>query len=121
MPYREQLPKGCPPSDATEVQFVTVVYRLISKAGPGDLDFDSHTKRGIAKPEHNPCNACGLSVYKDANDVSPENLLPGLKKKKVCKVVLNKGAGHLKQTYKPSHHTWWPYVDFVILDACEVI
>lgn len=45
--------------------------------------------------------------------------LPALRGKRICRVQLMAGAGRIRQTGKPSHHTWWPLADFDILGHCE--
>jgi hypothetical protein len=45
--------------------------------------------------------------------------LPCLRGSRVCAVRLGAGAGRLLQTFRPSHHTWWPFAAFDILGHCE--
>ena len=40
---------------------------------------------------------------------------------KVAKLTLEQGAGYIKQTGSRSHHTWWPYQAFDILENCEAM
>jgi hypothetical protein len=48
--------------------------------------------------------------------------MPFFKRKNllICSVELKAGAGTIKQTGTPTHHTWWPFADYPILEGCAV-
>lgn len=120
--FREQLPEGCPPSEANEIVQTMIVYRLARANPPTDNDFRSqHSLRPNVKFKLSECIARGLSVHKDRQDSENLTKLPKFRSSRVCKVTLENGAGRVMQTGKPSHHTWWPYADFDILARCEVV
>ena len=122
MRYREPLPEGCPPDDAEEISSAWGVIRLVRTNPPTDDDFrsqraekPSHQFRGVAE-----CHAHGLSVFAARQDAERASKLPSLRGRLLCNVELEAGAGQIQQTGRPSHHTWWPLVDFNILARCAM-
>lgn len=123
MRYREKLPPGCPPSEASEIQEPRAVFRLVRSAPPTDADFRS--QRAERGPAHvfegvSECVARGVSVFADRRDA--ESLLASkrMKGRLLCRVFLDAGAGRIQRTKKGSHHTWWPLAAFDILSASTV-
>ena len=122
MIYRETLPEGCPPDVSVDIALETYVFRLV-KTSPATLD-DFRSQRA-EKPAAvfkgvTECHACGLSVFKERQDaVQKVLLLPRFRGFHVYSVRLAAGAGRIQQTFKPSHHTWWPLAEFDILGHCE--
>lgn len=123
MSFRDQLPDGCPPNEAEEITWEREVFRLVRNDPPDEQDFLSQRQeqpdrafRGVTE-----CQTCGLSVFAVKDDAVAKALkLPNLKGRKVCRVKLSHGAGHIQQTFQPSHHTWWPLAAFDLLGNCEV-
>ena len=122
MKYREPMPDGCPPNDAEEIATAWGVIRLVRTNPPTDDDFrsqraekPSHQFRGVTE-----CQARGLSVYAARQDAERALKLPSLRGRLLCGVRLEAGAGHIQQTSRPSHHTWWPLADFDILARCAM-
>src|SRR5207249_3028288 len=105
--FREPLPAGCPPDDSENVESERVVYRMVSSLPPSDDDFRSLQDR---KPDRDygvdACLARGLSVFTEREDCDAKLKLPRFRGQFVCPVRLQPGAGSLKQTRQPSHHTW---------------
>ncbi len=66
------------------------------------------------------CQARGLSVFSERTESKKALKLPRLRGRLVCRVFLEAGAGHIQQTGKVSHYTWWPLADFDILGRCTV-
>lgn len=121
MIYREPLPEDCPPTEAEEVVATRVVFRLVRSNPPTADDFRSQrAERPNAVFNVNECQTRGLSVYANRSDCDQTLKLPRFRKHHVCKVVLDKGAGHIQQTGQLSHHTWWPLAAFDILIRCGV-
>ena len=121
MSYREPLPEGCPPDAAKEIAAPQEVFRLTRTNPPTLADFRSQRaeKPGRAFPGVTECQACGLSVFADRQDLVMKALkLPYLRGRLVCRVALDAGAGRIQQTGQPSHHTWWPLAAFDILAHC---
>ena len=122
MPYRENLPEGCPPSEAIEISAPTVVYRLVENVLPVNDDFRS--QRALA-PHKNfsvtECIARGLSVNTNVRDTRNLLKLRVHRSKEICEVRLDTGAGYIQPTGGGSHHTWWSYADFDILSNCSVV
>jgi hypothetical protein len=115
MSFREPLPEGCPPADAPVVTNEVMVYRLVRTVPPTAEDFRSQRAEHPEKYFSNECLARGLSVHALRRDSEMAAKLPTLKGRLPCAVRLSRESGHLKQTGKPSHHTWWPFASFDIL------
>ncbi len=120
--YREDLPDGCPPPDAQELQAEFEVFRLVSTVPPTEVDFISQR---AMKPDAvfrvEECLARGLSVWTTQSEAENAKRLPRLRRMLICRVELSAGAGKIMQTFKPEHRTWWPYADYPILDHCGVL
>lgn len=71
-------------------------------------DLASHRER---KPDHvfdNPCEACGLSLYRDVQDLHElRKFSGGFRKMLIAVAVLDGAPGALARTRSKSHHTWW--------------
>ena len=116
MSYREDLPKGCPPLDAQDITAELTVIRLTKSLPPTGTDFISQrAEKPDATFRVDECQARGLSVFTENNDAINALKLPALRGRHACKLKLKSGAGKIKQTSSPSHHTWWPLKDFDIL------
>ena len=121
MRYREELPPGCPPEDAEEIEEPRVLFRLARTLPPTDQDFVSQRAERPDRtfPGVSECQARGLSVHENRADSERAAKLPALRGRHVCRLLLGAGAGRILQTGKPSHHTWWPLADFDVLACCE--
>lgn len=122
MSYREPLPRNCPPAAAKTILTEQQVFRLVRTDPPTDADFLSQRAQ---KPSHQfrrvtECQARGLSVYAVRQDAERAAKLPSLKGYRLCRIQLKAGAGHIQQTGRPSHHTWWPLAAFNILAKCTM-
>lgn len=120
--FREELPPDCPPADAIEIVEDITVFRLVQTAPATDEDFRSLRDLKPKKPfpDLSECQLKGLSVHKDKSDSRNLLKLPNLRNRLIYKVTLRTGAGKIKQTNKPSHHTWWPFAGYDILTNCEI-
>lgn len=122
MSFLEPLPEGCPPEDAEEITAERVVYRLVRTNPPAADDFRSHrAEQPVAHFRVPECIARGVSVHTERSDSEALLKLPQFRGRLVCLVNLEAGAGCMKQTSTPSHHTWWPLAAFDILGHCEVV
>lgn len=121
MNFCEPLPEGCPPDGADEIAARRDVFRLVRKNPAGLDDFRSQrAEQPEAKfPNVTECQARGLSVFAERGDSEKAKKLPKLRERLICRVRLEAGAGHILQTGRPSHHTWWPLADFDIIAHCE--
>lgn len=122
MHYREQLPDGCPPDSAEEISEPWEVFRLVRTRPPTDDDFRSQRAEKPTRdfPGVTECVARGLSVHTKREDSERASKLPSLRRRFLCRLKLEAGAGCVLQTRRPSHHTWWPLADFDILSRCTV-
>lgn len=118
--FREELPDNCPPSDSTEITELLTVFRIVKTKPATENDFCSFRALhpDASMPNVPECQLRGLSVHTDKQDSEKILKLPRFKKSLVCAINLNSGAGRIKQTNKPSHHTWWPFKDYDILANC---
>ena len=123
MSYREPLPDGCPPDAADEIATPREAFRLVRTNPPTLDDFRSQRaeKPNRVFPDVTECQARGLSAFADRRDLVARALkLPSLRRRLICRVTLQAGAGRIQQTGQPSHHTWWPLAAFDILGHCTV-
>ena len=121
MSYREPLPEGCPPDSAEEIAAPREVFRLARSSPPTLNDFKSQRAEKPDAVFHvSECQACGLSVFDDRRESERALKLPRLRGRLVCQLRLESGAGHILQTGRISHHTWWPLAAFDILGHCGV-
>jgi hypothetical protein len=120
--YREPLPDGCPPEDSDIVLTERVVFRIVKTNPPTEDDFRSQrAERPRAEFFADECVARGLSVHTDEVDSLELLKLPRLRGRMICQVTLLSGAGRIKQTGRPSHHTWWPLAAYDILSYCAAV
>lgn len=121
MSFRESLPDGCPPSESEELSSERVVSRLVRNNPPTEDDFRSQrSERPLVVFDVSECLARGVSVYERQADCEKTRKLPRFRRSHVCRVRLKSGAGHLQQTFKPSHHTWWPFAAFNVVEHSQV-
>jgi hypothetical protein len=122
--YREELPDGCPPSEAEEINGPVDFFRLVKSNPATERDFISKKAR-FPKREFpgEECIARGLSGLDTQTAAEHVRRLPPWKNKRmlICRVRLSAGAGKIMRTRGPNHLTWWPYADYVILNCCEVV
>ena len=119
MIYREALPPRCPPEAAAEITADLEVFRVVKSDPPTELDFRSQrAMHPAAVWEISECLACGLSVFAEKRDAQKLLKLPRLRGGMLASVRLSQGAGRIQQTFRPSHHTWWPFAEFDILANC---
>jgi hypothetical protein len=118
--YREPLPADCPPDEAVEIAAERIVFRLIRSNLPRLNDFRSQrAERPEAVFRISECLIRGLSVYGERADCEKTRKLPRFRNSFVCQLRLVMGAGRIQQTFQPSHHTWWPFAEFDILEYCS--
>lgn len=124
------FPDSCPPDESEPA--AGIVFRLTATETPSEEDFKSHRElyptRQYSVPE---CEACGLSVYRNIEDVRRAiAIVPALRSKKIAQGELRAEFGRIKHTpknnqYGASHHTWWkpinqaPWSDFVVIPPEE--
>ena len=121
--FRDELPEGCPPSNAKEIVNETICYRVVLNEPPTDDDFRSQRtlepNRDFGVSE---CRTRGLSIFMRAADATRiAQRSRNLRGAKLAQLTLNQGAGYIKRTGSRSHHTWWPYKAFDVLANCEVM
>lgn len=122
--YREELPEGCPPDDATDIVGETVVYRMLDSNPATDKDFDSW--RTLNPDSECPdgvceCRARGVSVRNEEAASRRLQKLPKFKNCFIGKLTLDVGAGKIKKTGGRAHYDWWPFANYDILAVCEVV
>ena len=107
---------NCPPNDAEVINEITVYYLV--RGYPFDKDdfkskIEEKPQRFKGKPDNIRCQAHGLSVYTDINDVfATQEIFNHLKEYKVVVGMLTRKCGVIKKTPargRKTHHTWWPF------------
>lgn len=111
----EPLPDKCPPADSYSVDGQKF-YRLTNNQIPNSDDFTSlriefPQKDFLDKPE---CIVRAISIFADKFDCDNLLKLPRHKGKKIFELTLQSTDGVVKQTFKPSHHSWWRSKSFDI-------
>ena len=117
------FPNDCPPDDAKDTD--NKVFRFVADSPLTMSDFriykEMHPNQVYGRLE---CQACGLSVYLDYNDVvEAKRNIPGFSKKQIAVGQLIPGDGVIKPTPSlkdSSHHTWWKNPNIKILDRFNV-
>lgn len=124
------FPPNCPPESADDAS--GIVYRLVSNQPPTPEDFSTHAERRAA-PNADPCDRCGLSVYRVQQDainqyrliVSRHGVNGTRIGKLVARLALESRHGRLMPTpnkhLRDSHHTWWPFSGTDRLSSFEEI
>lgn len=131
MIYREELPIGCPPDDAIELDYV-VVLRLIQSQTIDTIqpdEFDSHAKLGKVPPKDMcGCRWSSCSVFRDGDGKHlPKAMtkLPVVKKKNfthVAVVEITKNSGRLKEASSGNgHFDLWMYFGFDIVGSVKEV
>jgi hypothetical protein len=110
----DDFPKQCPPSDAR--QDTLEVFRLVSNIPPTEDDFRPNIREFPHQPFRDDvlCYAHGVSVYKKYEDVlnTRENKRnKRLRDKKIAVGTITPKDGVIKETFAPSHVTWWLQTD----------
>ena len=117
--FFSQLPDGCPPDDAYELDETIEVYYLIYPGGPTPDDFRSRREKFPNRDYSPGCPECGLSVFTDEEDARQRIRN---KDSKVFRYHLHGGQGLIKQTGQTlSHYTWWPFSDWDAVGGGEAV
>jgi len=120
--YREELPEGCPPPDAIEIENEWIGYRFVSGTSPAPEDFDSHFRKDPSKRYPDPCIAKALSLEADFAQARKRLELPKFKNGSICQVTLDRGAGRIKQTgASRTHYSWWPYNGWGVIECSRIV
>jgi hypothetical protein len=108
------FPPDCPPADSEPT--TGVVYRIIEGAASSTQDFEPHAVRFPDRVYPCLCQAAGLSVFRDREDVGKlQRRVKGLRDKCVAEWQLGPECGLIKATpskMSPGHHTWWVPTEF---------
>ena len=120
--WPDYFPPDCPPAEATTAR--GVLFRFTYKAPPTAKDFVCHwsrhpKKRDAYERDGQQCEACGLSVYLDAEHARAKRaVIPALRRMHLHSIaVANDGVIMPTPREKDAqHHTWWPSSDCT--DCC---
>lgn len=120
--YKEELPDGCPPLDAENVQNI-VFYRLVKSHPPTEEDFISLKGQNPTKDYNShECEARALSVFVELSGALEVLKLPTQKGKQITKLKLGSNSGKHKRTFtRQHHHSWWVYSSIDPLACCETV
>lgn len=117
--WPEYFPRECPPADARRDNIE--VFRLVDVSPPSPADFrPTKVEYPHRKFESDKCcSACGVSVYRDVNDIIRKRArYKALRDKKIAVGRISHEDGLVLETFEPSHITWWlqtanPHLSFV--------
>lgn len=109
----EELPEQCPPKDAFNPNGQTF-YRLVKEYPVTSDDFISQQAEFPWKVFLNTdkCIIRAVSIFSEKEDCELIRKLPRHKSKSVYALTLDEKDGVVKQTFKPSHHSWWRTTNF---------
>lgn len=109
MNWPNYYPENCPPDDAEKPS--GLVFRFTYKAKSSRADFKPYHREGKEwKNDCQTCQACGISVYTDLNEVlRVQKRTPAARNKFIARYEVNENDGLIKNTpgNSPNHHTWW--------------
>ena len=106
MAFPTDWPTGCPPADAEDAN--GEFYRIV-KADPLRADdFLSYHEMGIARGD--PILRFGLSLFRLRSDAELASRTFRNLGKVIAQCELQEEHGKIKQTGRPTHTTWWPYL-----------
>lgn len=117
MTFPDDWPAGCPPSDAVDAH--GEVFRVARTNPPTAEDFKSYHELGIARGD--PILRCGVSVFLLASDAEHASRKFRNMGRVIAKATLRPEHGKTKQTGRPTHTTWWPYVEVDRLSLFTVV
>jgi hypothetical protein len=103
------FPDQCPPNDARHDTLL--VFRLVSNNPPTSEDFLSNIRELPHRKFSDEilCNAHGVSVYRIYEDIfnKRKKYPKSLGQKKIAIGTITPKDGLVKETFEPSHMTWW--------------
>lgn len=121
MLYKNNLPDGCPPSDAAEINEPLRKVRLTKEIPPSEDDFKPHN---LLYPEKDykgkdDCPSRSLSL---TDEVGGRKAITTPKFKGYClaQIELPPGSGRIKKTgkaFEERHWSFWAYQEFEISQA----
>jgi hypothetical protein len=119
--WAEDLPNGCPPTDAVVLE--GIYYRLVESFPPTEKDFWSQRKLFPSKTfRTNECIARACSMMTSLEDCIALRKLPTHRHKQVVEVLLSGNNGVGKKTgSSSSHFSWWRTRDFNPLPCCKEV
>jgi hypothetical protein len=121
--WPEYFPRKCPPADARRDDIK--VFRLVAESPPSPADFRPTV---VEYPHRNfesdkCCAACGVSVFRDVNDIIKKmGRYKALRDKKIAVGRISQEDGLVLETFEASHITWWlqtlnPHLSIVEFDG----
>lgn len=106
------LPASCPPNDAT-CRKITVYRFLLREQEISPSNFRTKKEENpskVFKKKEQECEACGLSVLVDKEEILRIQRRVPRYRKKIAVANLTEGTGKVKHTptaEMSSHYTWW--------------
>lgn len=105
----DDLPRGCPPSDA--ITGPKLLFRLTVKPEINPSDFRTTKEEGKFLSA-DPCQRCSISTLASEDAAKQHRkLIPNLRGRRIAKGVVPSEAGWLKHTPSKAsyeHWSWWP-------------
>lgn len=105
--WLETLPKQCPPDSASK--YNGKLYRLVDNIPPMLIDFASNHALFPGKVFSNidECTQRACSVYDSEDECKKQKKYTRLKSKKMIAISFEDNFGLVKNTFSPSHFSWW--------------
>jgi len=110
MTFAEELPELCPPNEAID-EDLGIAWRFVSRSGPSEEDFKSHSALGKRIPfGMDSCRWASCSLFTTEEAVRAKSKLASLREKQPIKIKVPKGSG--MSATKGKHIDFWRFSDF---------
>lgn len=120
MDWLEDLPAGCPPCGAKDVELLGV-YRVVTTDKPTEGDFQSHAARNVPlRPPATPCDwaSCSLFISRDkAIEIAGKLPKPRFSNPHLALLNIAQGDGKSLVNQRSTHVHFWAAKDFDTLSA----
>ena len=123
MKYREQLPEDCPPRRCgidTGNKRGVPTRALIAAKQKQISGLSALNDRTLCSRRLPNAKRVAYPSFARRTDAEKRLRLQKMRGRKICRLRLSAGAGHIQQTGRKSHYTWWPFADYDILAQCTV-
>jgi len=119
--WAEDLPEGCPPSDAVAPNG-EIFFRAVLTFPPTEIDFQSQRKQQSQKQYRNECEARALSMFSTLNGCKRLKKYPYFKNHLIVSLTLGKECGLIKEnpsSISEMHYDWWLAAKFNPISICK--
>lgn len=124
MDWLENLPPGCPPGAASDIELLGV-YRVVTSDKPTGEDFQSHAARKVPlRPTATPCDwaSCSLFLSRDkAIEIAGKLPKPRFSNPHLALLTIAPGDGKSLINKRSTHIHFWAAKDFDALGAVVTV